>query len=124
MQDVKLIGRYEASSLAGFFAFNKGMMMARSHMPGHCALVNDWLKMASNSVIPRGPRAFRNDGGISSGPAAPLVRVACIACSNSCMVKLRQELGAGPAFRERNNFLSFLFTARSLIENLRRLTDA
>ena len=63
MQDVRLMGRYDPSSLAGFLAFSRGMMIAKSQIPGHFPELKDWLKMARSSALPCGPSAFRNEGG-------------------------------------------------------------
>ena len=76
MQDVKLMGLYDAKSLAGFLALRSGMMTATNHDPGHSALLNDWLKILRSSVFPCSPSSFKKEGGTSSGPAAPFLFIA------------------------------------------------
>ena len=118
------MGRYDPSLLAGFLTFSRGKMIAKSQIPGHFPELKDWLKMARSSAFPCGPSAFRNEEGMSSGPAAPFLHIAWIACSSSYIEKSWHELTAGPTLRERSSFLSLRFVALPFFENLWRLTLA
>ena len=73
IQLVRLIGRKDARSLAGFPSFSKGIMIAFLHIWGAMARLKDALKMASSSIFAIGPKVFKNIGGTSSGPAAPFL---------------------------------------------------
>ena len=124
MQDVRLMGLYEVRSLAGFLALSSGMMTASSHDPGHLALLKEWLKILRSSVFPLSPSSFKKEGGISSGPAAPFLFMAWMACSSSCIVKLLQSIDFGPEARRLRSFFSRLLRSLSLRVNLCRLTLA
>ena len=77
------MGRYEATSFADLPALRIGMMVAILHILGQSARSNDELKMASSSVSALVPKAFRNVGGMLSGPAAPFHLTRQIAAFNS-----------------------------------------
>ncbi len=49
------------------------------------------LKMDSSSALAIGPSAFGKVGEMSSGPAAPLLHMVCVAVSSSGMVKGDQQ---------------------------------
>ena len=122
--DVRLIGRYDAKSLAGFLALSRGMMVATSQFPGHSALLKDWLKILNSSVLPFSPSSLRKAGGMSSGPAAPFLRIAWMAWFSSCKEKFLHALIFGPVSIFLSSFFSFLFMSLSLFENLCLLTRA
>ena len=69
MQEVRLIGRKEATSLGDFPAFSNGIMMATLQIRGQSAGWNEALNMGSSSWRAKGPSDLRNVG-MSSGPAA------------------------------------------------------
>ena len=75
MQDVRLIGRYETISLAGFPVLSRSTMYAFRQIWGQFALCHDSLKMSSLALRVSGPNALMKAGGISSGPAAPFLRM-------------------------------------------------
>ena len=66
------MGWNEATSLGDFPALSGGMIVATIQIRGQWASENDELKMDSNSWRAKGPSDLRNEGGILSGPAAPL----------------------------------------------------
>ncbi len=49
------------------------------------------LKMDNSSALAIGPSALRKVGGMSSGPAAPLLHMAYMVVSSSRMVKGEQQ---------------------------------
>ncbi len=49
------------------------------------------LKMDSNSVLAVGPSALRKVGGMSSGPAASFLRMACMALSRRAGLEMAVE---------------------------------
>ena len=70
-QEVRLIGRKEATSLGDFPAFSNGIMKATLQIRGQSARWTEALNMESNSWRAKGPSDLRNVGGMLSGPAAP-----------------------------------------------------
>ena len=58
MQDVRLIGRYEAISLAGFLVLSMGIMCAFRQIWGQFALRHDSLKMSSMALRVNGPNTL------------------------------------------------------------------
>ena len=72
IQEVRLIGREEATSLSNFPAISNGIMMAALSISGQSAWWNEVLNMESNSWRAKGPSDLRNVGGMSSGPAISL----------------------------------------------------
>ena len=71
-QEVRLMGRKDATSLRDFPAFRNGMIVATLQIRGQWASEKDELNMDSNSWRAKGPNDLRNEGGMLSGPAAPL----------------------------------------------------
>ena len=69
MQEVRLIGWKEATSLDDFPSFSNGMMMATLQICGQFARWNDIMNMESSSWRAKGPSDV---GGMSSEAAAPL----------------------------------------------------
>ena len=72
MQEVRLIGRKEATSLGDFPTFNSGIMVATLQVCGQSARWNEVLNMEESSWRAKGSSDLRNVGGMLSGPAAPL----------------------------------------------------
>ena len=75
MQEVRLIGQKEVTSLGDFPTISNGIMMATLQIHGQSARWNDALNMKSNSWTAKGSSDLRNFGAMLSGAAAPL-------CSN------------------------------------------
>ncbi len=62
-------------------------MAASFQISGTTPLEKLLLKMDNNSVLAIGLSALRKVGGMSSGPVAPLLLMACMAMSSSRTVK-------------------------------------
>ena len=62
------------------------MMVACLQSWGMSPLRNESLKVVNNSSRAFGPSAFRKDGGMSSGPGAPLGFIALMAFFSSVRV--------------------------------------
>ena len=62
----------DATSLGDFPDFSNGMTMTTIQICGQCARKRYELSMDSNSWRAKGPSDLRNEGGMLSGPAAPL----------------------------------------------------
>ena len=60
-----------------------GIIVAFRQAWGHDPVLSDRLHIFSSSPLANGPRAFRNVGGMSSGPAAPDDLIALIALFSS-----------------------------------------
>ncbi len=65
--------------------------MVSFQIPGKTSLEKLSLTMDNSSAYAIGPSALRKVGGMPSGPAAPLLRMACMAASSSQMVKGEQQ---------------------------------
>ncbi len=65
--------------------------MASFLIPGKTPLEKLSLKMDKSSALAIGPSSLRKIGGLSSGSAAPLLRMACMDVSSSRMVKSEQQ---------------------------------
>ena len=87
MQDVKLMGRKEDNSDAGFPGFKRGIIVALRQTCGQTLSFHERLKSSRSSLLAAGPNALMNAGVISSGPAAPLVRIRLMPLFNSASVK-------------------------------------
>ena len=61
--DVRLIGRYDANSLAIFPDFSSGIMIAFLHICGQFADAIELLKIPSSSSRPLSPNSLRKVGG-------------------------------------------------------------
>ena len=116
MHDVSDIGFYDARSLAGFPAFNSGIMCARRHICGQKDPLKQALKIPRSSVNAIGPSSLRNAGGTSSGPAALYCFIFLIARFSSAMVKVFQS-AFFPAV-DLSLFLNSLFVSLSSFVNL------
>ena len=126
MHEVRLIGLYDANTLADLRALSRGMMMACLHCCGHMPFSKKRLKMSRSSCLAIGPSAWRKVGGMSSGPHAPFVFIFPSALSNSYGVKGTQlpSVSSSFAFGARIMRLSWSLSRRSSFRNLRRLTLA
>ena len=120
--DVRLMERYEATSLADLPALRIGMMVAILHILGQSARSNDELKMESSSVSALLPRALRNVGGMLSGPAAPFFLMREIAAFNSVIRRSEQLTSASGGWSIR--FLNCRTRSRSVADKLRLFTLA
>ena len=81
--DMRLMGQNEATSLGDVPALSSGMIVATLQIRGQRASDNDELNMDNNSWRAKGPSDLRNEGGILSGPAAPLRFIFLIADCDS-----------------------------------------
>ena len=63
MQDVRLIGLNDSTSLAGFPRFNSGMMTPCLHIWGMSAFRKDRLQIESSSSRALGPSSFKKRQG-------------------------------------------------------------
>ena len=122
IQLVRLMGRKEARSLADFPCLRIGTMRADLHACGEMPVANDRLNIASSSESALDPRALRKDGGISSGPAAPLRFILAIAFLSSASVK-SEQLGS-PTVGDSRIFFNRRFSSRSSFVNWSLLTAA
>ena len=77
------MGRKVATSLGDFPAFNHGMILETLHMLVEWSSKKDDLNMDSNSWRVKGLSDLRNEGGMLSGPSAPLSFIFLMADSNS-----------------------------------------
>ena len=118
--EVRLTGRKEARSPAGLPAFNSGMMMALRQICGHFPVARDRLKMRRSSSSARGPRCFRNCGGMSSGPEAPFAFIFEMAFLSSRMV----IFSAGSISKLSRRFLKLAFSSLSSLDIFKLLTSA
>ena len=76
------MGRNEATSQGDFPALSSGMIVATLQIRGQRASENDELNLDNNSWRAKGSSDLRNEGGVLSGPAAPLPFIFLIAdCS-------------------------------------------
>ena len=82
MHDVRLMGRNEATSQGHFPALSNGTIVATIQIRGQQASENDELNLGSNSWRAKGRSDLRNEGGMLSGPAAPLPFIFLIADCN------------------------------------------
>ena len=67
MQEVRLIGQKEVTSLGDFPTISNGIMMATLQIHGQSARWNDALNMKSNSWTAKGSSDLRNFGAMLSG---------------------------------------------------------
>ena len=76
-------GLEDGTLLGDFSAFSSGMMMATLQILGEWARQKDELNMDSNSWTAKRPNDLRKDGGMSSGPTAPLLFIYLMAANDS-----------------------------------------
>ena len=80
---VRLMGQKDATSLGDFPAFSNGMILATLQIRGQWANENNELNMDSISWRTKRTSDLRNEGGMLSGPAAPLPFIFLMADNNS-----------------------------------------
>ncbi len=90
-QNVRLTARKVEIVPDGWPSFFNGRMVAAFQIPGTTPLQKLSLKIDNNSVLAIGPSSMRKVEGMSSGPAAPLLRMAFMAMSSSRVVKGEQQ---------------------------------
>ena len=121
MHDVRDMGRKDFNSPGGLPLFRRGMMIAFFQIWGHSARWNELLKMSNSVCRALSPRAFRKEGGMSSGPAAPFARSFAMARFNSRIENLG---GGGESAGALSRYFSSRFVSRSSFEKCSLLTDA
>ncbi len=84
--DVRLTGRFLEMAPGDLSAFFNGKSVGVFQIPGKTPLEKLSLKTGNSSALAIGPSALRKVGGMSSGAAAPLLRVACMAVLSLRMV--------------------------------------
>lgn len=85
-QEVRLMGRKDVMSAGGLPDFKIGIISAFRQACGTRPVEREQLKRLSSSCLANGPMWIRKEGGIESGPQAPLGFILLMASFSSSAV--------------------------------------